>query len=660
MFGPVSGMEMTIHARRGRSYYWRWFVITVLVVQLLGFAVQYRSTVESSALDHGYIWSNLTHRMVTSYLRWLAVQQFLLIVLATPAVTAGAITEEKVRGTLLDLLNTDLSSWQIVIGKLVGRCYEVILLLGVTLPAMSFFAVWGGLTVWSLVLHALSWIGPIVAIASLSLLLSVWCRQTRDAVIGVYAIGALSYGLWCLMEGLADLWPLAAGLRRVAGYYTPDYVLETGFAGDGLATAAERLVITWIAWGVFGWPCLVVAVWRLRPAYWRQLERVPRQGILVWLRPDRPPVSDEPLLWKERHVHGLAPLAILRRIPRWLAMTSVSVLTATGFVVLLGWNSGRAPGWILRRLLAGDLSALTTTISPDGLSQAFLWVGIVAAVCGSLLVGVRGAHAISSEREQRTWEALLVTPLEVRHLVRHKLWGILGAAMPYFVAAFLPLGVLATILGPPSAWVVTLIGLMIVGPFVVLGRRCLDSWAFYWVLVVAVSTGMVLSLLVAASNLFLVGLMSLAGMLAMLYMGAAGIWCSARSTSSWRSLVATVGLGYVGGFVLWLLTTPITVLVGLIIFGIFRALSNADAVFGTQAAQAFQGFVGPSAVWVIGTIASAIVLAGVFLAVPRWLIASAEQFMATRDRVRHWQPWESPRPIASYRRYRQLKHPVTR
>ena len=63
------------------------------------------------------------------------------------------------------------------------------------------------------------------------------------------------------------------------------------------------------------------------------------------------------------------------------------------------------------------------------------------------------------------------------------------------------------------------------------------------------------------SNWILAGLVLLTTVVAtltMFYMGAAGVWSSTRFSSSWRSLLATMGIGYVGGLILWLITTPIT------------------------------------------------------------------------------------------------------
>ena len=63
--------------------------------------------------------------------------------------------------------------------------------------------------------------------------------------------------------------------------------------------------------------------------------------------------------------------------------------------------------------------------------------------------------------------------------------------------------------------------------------------------------------------------------LAMELFASVGIWCSVRCTSSWRSLLLTTWLGYVGGIVLCCVSTPMALSTTLILYlatGLLRAL----------------------------------------------------------------------------------------
>src|SRR5262249_26378154 len=79
----------------------------------------------------------------TFFVAFLAVQ-ILVCFLLTPAFTAGAIAEEKERRRLDFLLATDLSSREIVLGKLAARLATMLVLLVTGLPVLSLLQMLGG------------------------------------------------------------------------------------------------------------------------------------------------------------------------------------------------------------------------------------------------------------------------------------------------------------------------------------------------------------------------------------------------------------------------------------------------------------------------------------------------------------------------------------
>ncbi len=72
--------------------------------------------------------------------------QLVLLLLAAPAATAGAVCLDKARGTLTHLLMTDLSNAEIVLGKLAARLVPVLGLAASALPAVAARNTHGGLT----------------------------------------------------------------------------------------------------------------------------------------------------------------------------------------------------------------------------------------------------------------------------------------------------------------------------------------------------------------------------------------------------------------------------------------------------------------------------------------------------------------------------------
>src|SRR5262249_56872 len=155
--------------------------------------------------------------------------------------------------------------------------------------------------------------------------------------------------------------------------------------------------------------CLVLAWWRLRPAYLRQLEALaPRTGRLAWQEPPPDVEDEEPLRWKEQYVEGIAPLAALRKIPTWLGFLLVTL------------GSVAVAGGLIWWLNIGSVRLSVPRVAVFELWLAFFFV-LNAVVC------VRAATAVSGERERRTWDDLLLTPLTAQELIEQKQQGIVAA-----------------------------------------------------------------------------------------------------------------------------------------------------------------------------------------------------------------------------------------
>jgi ABC-type transport system involved in multi-copper enzyme maturation permease subunit len=404
---------------------------------------------------------------VQSFFLVFVLQHFLVLLLATPSFLAGMVTDEKAQGTLLLLLTTDLTASQIVLGKFLGGLTQVTLLTLTGLPVLCFIVGYGGLGP-QLVLGVVILSGLFLAtLGAVSLCLSVYCRQTRDAVLRTY--------LWCGLPVLAG-WTFVRWVEPYAVRKWPasPWTAAGVYLGDGIRSLNPIRLLEPV-WGAGNWPeffgrvcplaaslggvtvvCLTLAIWRLRPVTIRQLgggARKPRKA------PWRPAVhEDDPIRWKERTA-GRA----------WVRWLGVAVVVAA---------STAASYWV-------------------ALQQQpllFLVQGLVACFLLSLVVGIRASGSVSSEREGKTWETVLLTPLETWDLVIDKRAGTLQRFLPHLAAYALPALVFSTTAG---AYAVA-----------------------YTVATLLATLG------------------------AMHYMAANGVWCSVKSESSWRSLLVTLGSGY--------------------------------------------------------------------------------------------------------------------
>jgi ABC-type transport system involved in multi-copper enzyme maturation permease subunit len=604
MVGAVLRQEWLLGSRRTRLHVFRWLYAGWLILLVIyGFI---RHVEEDHRRVHALLVSGSTTAIRFSSApevvgQWFAetfvIQQMLLLLLATPTLVAGAITDEKRRGTLQYLLTADLEARHILLGKLLARVAQVALVSATGLPLFALLAGFGGVQPITLLALGIALLVPLFALASMALLASVWCRQTRDAVLALYVLGTLG--------GLA-VWIIQGWLR----YFNPLFVLAPAWGAwrsVDLVELCRRLLLSSLCWGTLGGVCLGLAIWRLRPVYLAELTqlsepRTQRSGVSGsfsrLLRPaacaarrERVPVPEEPIRWRERYVEGLAPTPDLRRIPEWLAVTLIVVLT-TGSSLLILWRSLPAG------VAAGDVIAALAHFQPERLARimpqagnGFLVQGLVVMLLASLIVGIRCSGAVTGERERQTWEALLLTPLSAKQLIRGKLWGIMGASYVYLLAYAAPALVLS-----------------------VFGGIMALLWVLLWLAVTV---------------------------LAMYYIGAAGLWASVRSNNSWRALLATMLAGYLGGLAIYLCTTPILAffafIVGLILAGIDKELGTQLSVAAGTVSFDHRVF----------TILTCLGLALLFWAMSRLFLSRALRWVADRERTRHW----NEEPI-----YRRSRH----
>jgi ABC-type transport system involved in multi-copper enzyme maturation permease subunit len=545
MVGPVLSLELLRGSRRGRQHLFRWVYGGWLLVQFGIFALLYltRSLGEDLPAAQGWVGNPSPLSALTgSFLGLLAVQQFLLLVLALPPFTAGAVTEEKARGTLQHLLTTELTPWEVVSGKLLGQLVRV---LDLSLPGwllLGFVAGLGGLEPAQLLALVGGLLAPLPALGAAGLLASVYCRRTTNAALAAYATAVAAGGVF---------WALG----RLTAPSGPLYFLRLVSDNPGPAPVLLDLVACWLAWGGLAVPLLALAAWRLRPAYRRQLAASPRRRG-PWAG-RRPPVGDHPVRWKEQYVERVLDLPGLRLVPRWLGVAAVFVLTSTCSGAILETHSPPRYSW-------------------DGGEKAFALQGLVVAFAFSLAAGARASGAVCGERERQTWEALLLTPLTTKQLLRSKLWGTLNVFRPYLLAYAVPAIALSLLAGAWAVfWAVTL-------------------WALTWVL--------------------------------MYYMAACGIACSVRATSSWKSWLSTLLTGYRTLLVQFgFIGLPCGLLGGSLLWGLLLEFRPRSIWWYFRVSALFPW----SMLWLAGLITGVLLFARA-----EQMLVEAEKQLAQVDRVR--------------------------
>lgn len=130
-----------------------------------------------------------------SIFHWLLFVMLALICFIVPGLTAGAVSGERERQTLVPLQITLLSARSIVVGKLLASLAFVVLLVTAALPFLSVSFLLGGVSLTEVVKGTAMVLAVAVVVAALSLACSSVVRRTQTATVTAYGlVGMLVVG----------------------------------------------------------------------------------------------------------------------------------------------------------------------------------------------------------------------------------------------------------------------------------------------------------------------------------------------------------------------------------------------------------------------------------------------------------------------------------
>jgi ABC-type transport system involved in multi-copper enzyme maturation permease subunit len=422
--GPLFWYELVALARRGQQPRLRALLVGLLLVGLFVTYLREFRGQELAGLTGGARLDQ-SARFAEAFLTAFLVAQLLAVVLITPAVVGGAITEEKEHGTLDFLRSSLLTNREIVLGKLAARLAFVggVLLAG--LPVLALTSLFGGVDPWVLLAGYAITAMSAVSLGAFSLWMGVIRDTLRDVLVWVYAAtaGLTVFGSCCgCVPGVSAVSPPSAlGWMLIHPRALPSEPLFWVNVGAfTLLHGVAAVVFT----------ALAVARVRSAPPRRRSVpaRRGPRRAMAVAppVKAPAPPEPDDdrewvpprarraflvprlgnadPLVWKERHFSGRLSWAESGA----LSGCGIATLSIVGFILgmtlffsaLQDVNRGR---WIGGSV--NPVARLTVT---------------GAAMLLGLGLGVRAAGSVARERQQRTLDGLLSLPVSRAELLRAK------------------------------------------------------------------------------------------------------------------------------------------------------------------------------------------------------------------------------------------------
>lgn len=299
------------------------------------------------------------------------------------------VAQEKDRRTLVMLLMTDLSGYELVVGKMLASLVSVLTLIIVSLPVFALMTQLGGVTIGQVVRLELLSLSTAVLIASWATLVAYWREKTFQTL----AIATLGVVLFlALTAGLATIGAPTSALNP---YSTLRLILNPLAVEGGLnAVAVQVGIVLPAVLGVFlaGIAILRVRIWN--PP--RVIHAVAKAGEDVVVRQPRT-VWERPIVWREIRTRAYGKKMIFIKL-------AYVVLAAFAFYAAL---------------TAEPDTAFAGAVPPIGL--AIVLLGLVSL----LLLNAQSVTSITTERDGQTLELLLVTEVPAKEFILGKLFGAL-------------------------------------------------------------------------------------------------------------------------------------------------------------------------------------------------------------------------------------------
>ena len=450
--GPVFNAELLTTARRPRYYVVRFAYGFIILFQIY---LSYQANSWRFGDGTGQLRIRDMADFGQSIFNSFAIVQAVVVLLLTPALVGGAIADERQRKTLHYLLTSELTSAEIVLGKLAARLLQVVVLIALGLPVVSLIGLFGGIDFRMLLLAYAGTMTTVYFLATASILVSVVSRRPREAISLLYVLELV----WLVVPTLlmntmpywVEPWPTIAKWISPALEYiavtSPLYLTILPFRNVGFSGPIPAIL-----WGMglqmaYGTAFVVLAAIRLRPS---ARNEGGNRGLLAkvgkitrkqrWF--PRPDCGDDAMLWKEMHVARTGGLTKAALVVLGVALVGIIGYSAYGFVVPAldeMWNDG----YFLYGSARRDFNVFLR--------------GVSAAIYVLWFLGIASSSAsgISSEREEDQWTSLTSTPLEGREILRAKMvgpvWGLRLVAYLLFllwavglvVGSIHPFGVLA-------------------------------------------------------------------------------------------------------------------------------------------------------------------------------------------------------------------------
>jgi ABC-type Na+ efflux pump permease subunit len=401
--GPVFTRQAAIAPRR----LWFYAAPTLFVAALFGIVVtSWQLLIGSQRVENlgDLAWFGATVTQILAPLQLAVAMPF------SALLVASAVALEKDRKTLELLLMTNLSNSELVLGKLLAGMLTVVMVAVAAVPLMMLVALLGGVSIGQILrIEGVTLVSALVA-GSLGSTLALWREKTFQAL----AMTALVIVLWLVGWEI-----VATGMfgQRLAGIPIESWAVAMS-PWRAIQAAAQPVFdasrsggfwqgpVGWYGFTAVATSVLLNAVAILLVRIWnptRELQLTENEDSLpasasVHRAPGKVrKVWDNPILWREVCTRAYGKKVLIIRLAYWVVF-AVSVATLATSAGTLGSREVRGTS-----IAAQSITALL--------------------VLSLILLNAAAVTALTSERDSRALDLLLVTDLSPKEIVFGKLLG---------------------------------------------------------------------------------------------------------------------------------------------------------------------------------------------------------------------------------------------
>ncbi|MCA9019844.1 MAG: ABC transporter permease, partial [Planctomycetaceae bacterium] len=331
--------------------------------------------------------------------------QLLLVLFFALLFSASNIAQEKDRGTLILLLMTELKDRELVSGKTQSSLLIVYVLLASSIPVCVFLRLLGGVEFSQILWMELLCLITVFATGSWAALVAFWREKTFQtlaiSVLGMVVFLGVVEVVVNLLPAGSSLRPWIAGLNPFRSLYEILNPLSLNTGLNPITVSAWPSLISLFVLGVAlkAFTVLRLRVWNPSRSVYKATPKAETETETVVVKEKSRVIWSNPVIWRE---------IMTKAYGRKVFLIKLAYFLLAGFTL---WSAVTSEAVAEGVLYLG-------VIPPQGLAFAGIaWLSLV-------LANTQAVTSITTEKDSKTLELLLVTDITAKEFVLGKLGGI--------------------------------------------------------------------------------------------------------------------------------------------------------------------------------------------------------------------------------------------